>query len=125
MSTPEVSLDPVDYREGIFVYTQRQPGVPTMTEITLMNGVARRESDFFKWIIDVIEGRSDYREDIEIWHFHHVDEFGIDGSPSRRYRLFEAFPIRMKSTTDMDATASDIALQELDMSYEHFEIAQG
>lgn len=120
VGTPEYSIDPVEYREGTYTFTRKYPGVPTTSAITLQNGVARRDSDFYNWAMAVIEG-GPYRTDIEIWHFHRVDTFGIRGAPSRVYRLLNAFPTRCKIASDLDSTASDVSLQELDLEWESFE----
>lgn len=120
VGTPEYTVENVDYREGIYKYTRKYPGIPSTAEITLSRGVARRASNFFTWVRAVIEG-GEYRTDLEIWHFHRVDPFGIDGAPSRVYRLLNAFPVRVKIAADLDSQGSDVSLEELDIAFEEFE----
>src|SRR5271170_545890 len=66
-SIPEVSTENAEYRDGVTTYTKKQPGIPTIAEITLSKGVVRQSSDFFNWLTTVIEGAGNYRTDLEIW----------------------------------------------------------
>ena len=42
---------------------------------------------------------------------------------SRKYNCFECFPIRCKPAGDLDATSSEVAIQELDVALEYFTIS--
>lgn len=123
VSTPEYTLDPVEYREGTYTFTRKQPGYFTTNEITLSRGVARRDSDFYAWVQTAGTG-GEYRSDIEIWHFHRADPQGVNGTPSRTYRLLECFPTRCKIAADLDSQSSDISLEELDLQFESFDVQQ-
>lgn len=123
VSTPEVTIDPAEYREGVYRWTRKFPGIQTVGECQLMKGTVQRESDFYKWLIDVINGATDtYRSDLMIMEFHITDEFGINGSPSRVMRLRECWPSSVKPMADKDATGSEIALQELTLTVEELEV---
>jgi hypothetical protein len=92
---------------------------------------------FYDWVFKTIEGTGQYRTDIIIRHFHRdalpganpannpnstvIDRTG--GSPARLYHVMEAFPIRCKIAGDLDATASDISVAEVDIAYESFYIS--
>lgn len=121
VTVPETSLGMAEYREGIYTYTRKQPGIPTQNDITLTQGVTKRQSDFFDWLKNAIEGRA-YRTDLEIWHFHREDPKGIDGTPSRIYRALNAFPTRVKVAADLEGNAEDISLAEVDLAFEEMEI---
>lgn len=144
-TTPEASLEAVEYKEGNFVYTRKYAGVPTISDITMSRGVARQDSSFWDWMKAAIEGgpiagTGVYREDVRIQHFHR-DTFLEDGGgtppktlidmgsegpvPGRVYLCREAFPIRHKTAADLDATASEISIMELDVSMEYFEVNEG
>jgi phage tail-like protein len=140
-TAPEATVEAVEYKEGTFVYTRKFPGNTTMSDISLMRGVARLDSSFWHWLRIVIEGSGDYRQNVLIEH-HHRDTFlsrprfeastGNDNQTSitkdslaaRTYHVHEAFPIRHKVSGDLDATASEISIMELDLSYEHFEVQE-
>lgn len=137
VSTPEATIEAVEYKEGTFVYTRKYPGNPTVSDISLSRGVARSDSTFWDWLRRVIEGSGEYRADVDINHYHREeallrarDQVGSEGNftninldtPARIYHVKEAFPIRHKVAGDLDATASEISIMELDLAYEHFDV---
>lgn len=136
-TTPEATNEAVEYKEGHFIYTRKYPGAPTMSDITLSRGVALQDSLFYNWMFQTIEGAANYRTDLIIRHFHrdalpgyqginNPNAVGIakDGKAARIYSVQEAFCIRCKVAGDLDATASDISISELDIAYEHFSISE-
>lgn len=139
-STPEVTVEAVEYKEGTMIYTRKFPGNPSMSDITLSRGVARGDSSFWDWLRIIIEGSGEYRADVMIKHFHrentltrplppnqgdeNLTEIPINALPARTYHVKEAFPIRHKVAGDLDATASEISIMEIDLSYEHFEVQE-
>jgi phage tail-like protein len=123
VSTPDITVDPAEYREGVYRWTRKYPGVQTVGELQLMKGTVKRDSDFFKWVLDMINGgQGEYRTDLMIMEFHITDEFGIQGSPSRIMRCREAWPSQVKPMADKDATGSEVAIQELTLTIEELEI---
>lgn len=121
VSLPTLEAETADYREGTRTYTIKQGGIPSVNEVTLMQGVARRDSDFFNWVKTTIEG-GEYRTDLEIWHFHRVDPQGIAGVPSKTYRLLECWAKSIKPSGDLDAKTSDISIQEMVVEFEELDI---
>jgi phage tail-like protein len=139
VTTPEATVEAVEYKEGTFIYTRKYPGNPTMNDLTFSRGVARRDSSFWDWLRVVIEGTGEYRQDLDINHFHRdtaliraTPASGTEANltnldttaPARVYHVREAFPIRHKVAADLDATASEISIMEMDCSYEHFEVEE-
>lgn len=139
VTTPEASVEPVEYKEGNTVYTKKQPGNPSMADITLSRGVTRGDSSFWSWMRTTMEGSGEYRADLDIKQMHRdtslVRAQPADGSqpnmtnintdtPARIYHVKEAFPTRQKVAGDLDATASEISIMELDVTYEHFEVEE-
>ncbi len=132
-TVPEATIEAVEYKEGQFLYTRKYPGNPTYGDVTLSRGVTRGDTQFWSWISTVIEGTSEYRSDVRIFHYHRNDSGNtvLPGNPDtdslnfsntqnvRTYYLFEAFPIRHKFATDLDGTDSAISIMELDLAYEH------
>lgn len=137
-SVPEATVEPSEYREGGYVYTRKQPGNPSMNDIDMARGVTRGDSTFWKWLRVVIEGSGEYRADLTIMHYHRdtslnreypavgtVNLAGIDlDKPARQYLVYEAFPTRHKVAGDLDATASEISIQELTFAFESFEVQE-
>ena len=142
VSTPEVSQDAVEYREGHYVYTQKYVGLPVVSDITMSRGVALRDGAFWQWTRDVIEQGIEYRADLALIHFHRdlkpqvQTQPGIVDPPSAQtnlptgtddpgfleYKLFDCFPIRFKPSSDLDATASEVSVMELDVAVERFDV---
>lgn len=147
VTTPEATVEAVEYKEGTMVYTQKYPGNPTMSDITLSRGVARQDSSFWGWLRVVLEGgplgssEAQYRADLTIKHYHRDNSLvrdqpttganenrtsikPADITAARSYHVKQAFPIRHKVAGDLDATASEISIMELDLAYEYFEVEE-
>lgn len=121
ISTPEVTTDIVEYRDGMSVLTKKQPTWPTFAPVTFIRGVVRGDSEFFNWM-DAAVGGVPYRADIKIQHFHRVGWFV--NQPAREYTLLEAMPERVKVASDLDALSGDISLAEMDLSYEGLDLEE-
>jgi len=134
ITTPEITVEHVEYREGIRVYTQKYPGVPSVSEVTFSRGAARGDTAFFNWILAAIEG-SEYRTDITVYHIQRpartLDRDTSNGSPifpladenyAKLYKLKECSPARIKIAADMDASTGDVSIAELDVAFERFDI---
>jgi len=128
-TTPEYTLEAVEYREGIYVYTRKFPGLVTAADVTLGRGVVRRASRFYEWMIRCIEG-GEYRATLTIYHYHRVgfepDEMADRGDTgyAKKYRCYNCIPIRFKVAGDLDATAADVSIQEVDVAMERFEVEE-
>lgn len=139
VTTPEATVESVEYKEGQMIYTRKYPGNATVSDITMSRGVARRDSSFWDWLRVVVEGSGEYRATLQIKHFHrdtalprsfpatgdqNATNLAVD-RPARTYICYEAFPIRHKVAADLDATASEISVMEMDIAYENFEVVEG
>lgn len=138
VSTPEATVEVVEYKEGTFIYTRKQPGNTTVADISMSRGVCRGDSSFWDWLRRVIEGSGEYRSDLQIKHFHRDNALNREypgagtanktglftDSPARTYHVKEAFPSRHKVAGDFDATASEISIMEMDVAFEHFEVEE-
>lgn len=126
ITLPEETFEVAEYREGNYKYTKKFPGPPTFSDVTLMQGIVNRNTTFYNWGL-AGRGGSDYRCDVEIVQFHGDDvQDGVAGkitSPgSRITKLHEAFAMRHKDGTDLDATSGEVSIQELDLSLEFYEV---
>lgn len=128
-TVPEMTVEVVDYKEGQFLYTRKYPGHVTFNDVTLSRGVARKDTSFWNWIRNVVEGTDEYRTEVMIKHFHRSDtlpgpskapaELLKLDTPVRTYKLFNALPTRHKFSSDLDASDSGVSIMELDLAYEH------
>jgi phage tail-like protein len=135
VTVPEMTIESVEYKEGQMIYTRKFPGNPSMAELTMSRGVTKTDTAFWSWIQTVAEG-GNYRADLRIKHYHREslpnaafpppatpNSTVIDQSAGARvYEVHEAFPMRHKVASDLDATASEVSIMELDVAYEHFNV---
>jgi hypothetical protein len=91
-------------------------------DVQLSKGIFKRDSDFFNWVLKVVNGGQEYRTELVLQEFHITDEFGINGTPSRVTRLRECWGKQAKPTSDKDATSSNVSIQTLVISVEEFEL---
>jgi len=142
-TAPEITLEWQEYREGVRIFTEKYPGIPSMNDLTLGRGVARTETNFFEWMLAAVENR-EYRVDLNIYHmprsamarpqanesdpgeglsglgFPDRDDSGI--AAAKTYRIFNAGPSRVKIAGDLDATSGDVSITEMEVVYERFDV---
>lgn len=125
---PELNVEIAEYREGTFKWTQKYPGVPTVSDITLMRGISKRDTSFFKMVMASIEG-AEYRADVSIYHYQRSEmdlaTSGEVGENTREVACGECFASRAKPAGDLDSMTSDVSLAEVDIAIEKFEIKYG
>ena len=126
---PELTTEATEYREGIWIYTRKYPGIPTVSDVSLGRGVTRKRSTFYRWMIYCIEG-GEYRARMTIYQYHRVGKEPAeravrdDLAYAKKYVCEECLPTRMKPAGDLDATSSDVSIQELDIAIERFKVVQ-
>lgn len=134
---PEYTVGVAEFREGTRLFTKKQAGIPTTTNIVLERGVVRKDTGFFKWMMSVLSGQP-YKTTVVINQYHRearyskvpdssteiVELTDISSKPAKRYTLYNAWPVRLKASTDLDATAEDIAVQEIEIAYEYFDVTE-
>ena len=140
---PEVSAEATEYREGTFKYTRKFSGVASVSGVSLMRGLALNDSALFGWMMDAIGG-GDHRRDISIKQYTRSALFSpsganaalsegtegdyvgaADATQARSYNCFECIPTRCKPGADLDASSSEVSIQELDLEIEYFTITVG
>jgi phage tail-like protein len=123
VTMPEMSQGVAEIRDGITIFTKKQPGIPTFNDLTLSRGLTRRDIGLYKWMLTAITG-GQYRIDLAIYQFHRTDivQPADKRSPSRKIIIKDAFPMRFKPGGDLDASSEDISIVELDIAYENFYI---
>lgn len=128
VTIPELSVEIAEYREGTFKWTQKYPGVPTISDVTLMRGVTKKDSSFYKMVMASIEGK-EYRADVHIYHYQRAEmedaAAGEPGEETREILCHECFASRAKPQGDLDSMTGDVSLAEVDIAIESFEIMYG
>jgi phage tail-like protein len=125
VTIPELSVEATEYREGIFKWTEKYPGPPTVSELTLMRGITKRDTTFYDMVMASVEGKK-YRADVIIYHYQRSEmdlaTSATVGDDIRRIECGECFAIRAKPNGDLDSTAGDVSLGEVDIAVEKFEV---
>lgn len=116
---PNITVEVGEYREGNKKYTRKQPGVPTVESVTMQRGIALTETQFAAWILAKLLNGAPYRTDllVNVYNQENTGENSAD-APSRQVRCAECFPTSVKLIGDLDATSSDINLQEIECACE-------
>lgn len=133
ISIPDITLDVIEYKEGIHTWKRKFPGSPTVADITLSRGAAKNRTRFFQWVLAAING-NEYRTDLVI-HVFHRDEWatGVNDlsgdltlkdtpASSLQIKLKNAFAMMVRPGSDLDAQGADILLEELQIACESYEI---
>lgn len=125
VTLPELSVDPVEFREGNRIYTVKQPGVPTVSDLSLTAGVLRTGTEIWDMVQAYLRGE-EYRTQLRVKIYHHIDingqEFSFEGDSAKVLICNEAFVMRAKPLGDLDATSGEIMMREVDFSVEYFDI---
>jgi phage tail-like protein len=135
VTTPEATVEAVEYKEGQFLFTRKYPGHVTYGDVTMSRGIAKLDTQFYSWIDTVIMGTGEYRVDLSILHYHRdealpgVHSAGLRdvtllkaAAAAKTYYLYNALPVRCKLSSDLDATDSGVSIMELDVAYETAEL---
>jgi phage tail-like protein len=119
VTTPNITVEVGEYREGNRKYTKKQPGVPTVEAMTMQRGIALMETQFADWLLEKLLGGQPYRTDILVNVYNQQNTGEVDSDPiARQIRGAECFPTSVKLIGDLDATSSDINLQEIEAACE-------
>lgn len=132
VTLPEISTEASEYREGTFKWTEKYPGVPVVSPMTLIQGITKKSNAFYNTVMAALNGE-EYRLDVTVYHFHrgdigsadYVDISKIDSDKVRRYECYNAFGTRAKPAGDLDSMASEVSLAEIDLEMESFKVEPG
>ena len=109
----ESETDVIEYREGAGISTPRQlPGLTRYSNIDLKRGVTD-SLDLYEWRKSVIDGQTQRRDgSIVLLNDERV--------PVARWNFRRGWPCRM-SGPDLNATESEVAIEELEICHEGLE----
>lgn len=120
VTIPDISVETVEYREGTFTWTRKQPGIPTVTNVSMLQGVTRRNTLMFDIMMRILNGE-EYRTDLVVHHFHRDEPkvgSGAVNVAGRRYLLRECYSERAKPAGDLDAMSGEVSIAEIDFVVE-------
>lgn len=118
VTIPDISTDPVEYREGNEDTTVRKlPGLTKYGNLTLKWGITD-SLELFNWRKLVTQGKmGDARKNIAIVL---MDE---EGNAAARWEFKETWPIKY-DTPDLSAKGNDIAIETLEIAHEGMDRTQ-
>lgn len=113
----ESTIESADYREGGDNHTVRKiPGKTTYTDIVLKRGTTGGDNTLYTWHRDVVNGTIT-RHDGSIIVYDRTGKTEVV-----RYNFFNAWPIKW-NPADFNATAKDVAIEEVTLAHEGVELA--
>jgi len=130
VETPKYSIEVAEYKEGTMVYARKQPGSPKFEDISMSRGIARGDTTFWAWAQNAGEGAGEYRADLDIMVYHRAQALVRTAGDVRNtlrintdrpaviIHVLEALPTGVPLFGPLEATGSDIAVQELSVAYE-------
>ena len=118
VTTPEINQEVAEYREGNRTWTMKFPGVPTVENVTLSQGVAQSSSNFWDWALSALNGLA-YRADLLINVYSQQNPgINIEDPPAHQIMCKNTLATRVKPLGDLDATSSDVNLREIEGAME-------
>lgn len=112
VTIPDISTDPIEYREGNEDTTVRKlPGLTTYGNLTLKWGITD-SMELFEWRKLVIQGKTgEARKNIAVIL---QDEIGNEAA---RWNFREAWPIKYDAP-DLSAKGNDVAIETIEIAHE-------
>lgn len=112
VTIPDISTDPIEYREGNEDTTVRKlPGLTKYGNLTLKWGITD-SMELFEWRKLVIQGKTDEaRKNIAVIL---QDEIGNEAA---RWNFREAWPIKYDAP-DLSAKGNDVAIETIEIAHE-------
>ena len=112
VTIPDISTDPIEYREGNEDTTVRKlPGLTKYGNLTLKWGITD-SMELFEWRKMVIQGKTgEARKNIAVIL---QDEIGNEAA---RWNFREAWPIKYDAP-DLSAKGNDVAIESIEIAHE-------
>jgi phage tail-like protein len=126
VTLPTYNVASVQYKTLLQKYTRKFPGPNSVSDITMSRGVMMKDTKLFEWIkstqkvnvLSIREVLKEYRKDVIIIHHHRTGHF-------KKYSFFDSFPITFRLSSDLDALSNDVAIEELTLATEDYDIEEG
>lgn len=119
VTTPEITVETAEHRTGSEKNTKKFPGPPSFGDGTMTRGILRGDTTLYQWFRAYMEGRP-FRADLEI-RVYDQTSWGVEKGSEvvvAKEKWFECIPTSYKLLGDLDASASDVNMQELTVAVE-------
>ena len=111
VTIPDISTDPIEYREGNEDTTvQKIPGLTKYGNLTLKWGITD-SMELFEWRKQVIQGKTGTKKNIAVI----LQDEG--GNPTSRWEFKEAWPSKY-GAPELSAKGNDIAIESIEITHE-------
>ena len=119
VSFPNITIEGAEYRTGNEVWARKFGGIVTVEDSTMTRGILLGDTTMYNWVMNKYLGRVPYRTDFEV-RVYNQETLGIDpdDKPARTMIYHNAIPNSVKLMGDLDASSSDVSLQEVGVSLE-------
>ncbi|TFH41317.1 MAG: phage tail protein [ANME-2 cluster archaeon] len=119
VAIPDISNDPIEYREGNEETTVRKlPGLTKYGNLKLKWGITDSSIELFEWRKMVVQGNiDDARKNIAVIL---QDE---EGNPAARWEFREAWPSKYDAP-DLTAKGGDVAIETMEIVHEGMDRVQ-
>ena len=125
VTSPEMTVETTEYAEGTFLWTQKYSGRPTISDVTMIRGVAKNDTTFYDWVRQSVDGE-EYRCDVTIYHYQRSEMSSATQAETsddfKRIECKNCIPIRVKPIGDLDSMSGEVSLAEVDFAMESFDI---
>jgi len=133
ITSPEISLEVETIRAGNRIYPYKAAPYASLNTITLSRGAFWGDSDFYRWTMKYLQGKTGSRRTLLLIHFTNYNIAAMTGGeaqisfgpitlapfvPAKAWLLEGCIPARCKVASDFDASSGDVSLVELDVEYE-------
>ncbi|MFT4623765.1 MAG: phage tail-like protein [Myxococcota bacterium] len=115
LSGMESHTEVIEYKPGNDLYVRRIPGRTYYNNIVLERGFTCND-DLYNWRLEIAQGSRVRRSGSVIVLDHSHAEVS-------RYNFYDAWPVMWKAP-EMDATGSDTAIEQLELSVEYIEFVR-
>ena len=119
VTIPSITIETAEHRTGNEIWTKKQPGIPTVESATMTRGILLGDTVFYDWVIEKYFGRQPFRTDLEI-RVYNQQAPGVspDDQHAKSITFKNSIPSSVKLLGDLDATSSDISVQEIGVECE-------
>lgn len=119
VTMPEITSEIATYRTGADKHTKKMLGPVEYGEATFSRGMLIGGNTIFDWVQDFYLNKQPYRTDLEVRVYNQEgDGTSADDTHVKSVTLKECIPTSVKPMGDLDANASDVAMEELTIAIE-------
>jgi phage tail-like protein len=126
VTTPNITIEQSEHRLGNQRYTRKFLGVPTIEDCTMTRGLMVENTTFYNWIIGKYLAKQPFRADFVVNVYNQEGDGTLEGDTVvRSLSMFECIPTSVKLMGDLDASSSDVNIEEVTCAVERIDQNEG